>query len=61
MKANRKSRSLDVTEEKIATVREAAKAAHNIVLVKHCDLASSSVDSFRAVLDSPAWQELESR
>ncbi len=51
MRTTRKTiTSLDVTEEKIAQLRDKAAATDNVVLVKHCDLANTNVDSFRVVL-----------
>jgi hypothetical protein len=44
--------SLDVTEEIIAKMRSEAAEAGDIQMVKHCDLANTSVDSFRIVLEA---------
>lgn len=44
--------SLDVTEEKIAALRAEAGAAGDLEMVRHCDLATTNVDSFRHVLEA---------
>ena len=44
--------SLDVTEEKIAALRTEAAEAGDLAMVRHCDLANTNVDSFRAVLEA---------
>ena len=44
--------SLDVTEEKIAALRTEAAEAGDLAMIRHCDLAATNVDSFRAVLEA---------
>lgn len=44
--------SLDVTEKKIAALRTEAAAAGDLAMVRHCDLAATHADSFRAVLEA---------